>query len=469
VIVVHVAGRPLPLDPRLAWRALHTDIASMPRALKAWLLFLSGLMAVGGIAALRTFFFPGDKGVATTPTVEWGLLIVGYVFFAVTTSGLCLASSLGTVFGIDRFRPLEKRHAVLAVLCLVTALGVIALDLHFPIRLIFGVALNPQPTSPMWWMGVAYGAYLCFLLVEVWSIFWHHPRIHQWACLMASIAAVIAPTTLGAVFAVLEARAFWNTMFTPLHMLAAAFVSGVSLLAIVFYVVGRLRLVGWERARSHAQPAIRLLLTLGLVAIALLVGRQLLAGMTTSDPGLRGATDLLLTGPLAPEFVGVRLVAGIGVPMLLIALPWTRTPAGLAVAAVLAIVGVFADRLTFVEAGQMAPVTTVSGVVSAPYAAYSPSLVEIAIIVGGVGLIAFMYTLAERYLDLSESEVHVMIWLPPALVARVRAAMPVFTLPRLRRRPRVAPDEQTDQVEPENVARLDIESEPLEEAESWPA
>jgi Ni/Fe-hydrogenase subunit HybB-like protein len=132
-------------------------------------------------------------------------------------------------------------------------------------------------------------------------------------------------------------------------------------------------------------------------------------------------------------------------------------------------VGVFADRLTFVEAGQMAPVTTVSGVVSAPYAAYSPSLVEIAIIVGGVGLIAFMYTLAERYLDLSESEVHVMIWLPPALVARVRAALPVITLPRLRRRPRVALGEQTEQLEPETRARPDIESEPPEEAESWPA
>jgi hypothetical protein len=80
-----------------------------------------------------------------------------------------------------------------------------------------------------------------------------------------------------------------------------------------------------------------------------------------------------------------------------------------------------------------------------------------------------MYTLAERYLDLSESEVHVMIWLPPALVARVRAALPVITLPRLRRRPRVALGEQTEQVEPETLARPDIESGPPEKAESWPA
>jgi molybdopterin-containing oxidoreductase family membrane subunit len=451
VIVVTVAGRPLPLDPRLAWRAIRNDIAAMPRALKAWLLFLMLLMGIGAVGAVRALF-PGDKGIATTPTVEWGLLIVGYVFFAITTSGLCLASSLGTVFGIDRFRPLEKRHAVLAVLCLVTAFGVIALDLHFPVRMVLGAVLNPSPSSPMWWMGVFYGAYLASLLVEVWSIFWRHPRIHQWSCLSSSVIAIFAPLTLGAVFAVLDSRAFWNGLFTPLHMVAAAYVSGVAVLAIVFYLVGRLRLVGWERGVAVAQPAVRGLLGLGLAVLSLLVARQLFAGLTSTDVGLASATQLLLTGPLAPEYVGLRLVGGLTIPLLLIALPRTRTPRGLMVAALLSLVGVFVDRLTFVEAGQQAPVTTVSGVVSAPFAAYSPSPVEIAIVVGGIALVAFVYTLAERYLDLSESEAHTMIWLPAWALAgfatatgasrRAARALPRFHRPR--RRPAIADDEQTE-------------------------
>jgi Ni/Fe-hydrogenase subunit HybB-like protein len=442
VIVLTVAGRPLPLDPRRAWRAIKADVAAMPRALKAWLLFLLVLMGIGAIGAVRALF-PGDKGIATTPTVEWGLLIIGYVFFAITTSGLCLASSLGTVFGIDRFRPLEKRHAILAVLCLVTAFGVIALDLHFPVRLMFGVVFNPAPTSPMWWMGVFYGAYLVSLLIEVWSIFWHHPRIHQWSCLSSSVIAIFAPLTLGAVFAVLESRAFWHGLFTPLHMIAAAYVSGVALLAIVFYAVGRLRLVGWERAISVAQPAVRLLLGLGLVVLAIVVARQLLAGLMTADVGLRAATDLLLTGPLAPEYIGLRLIGGLALPLLLLAVPQTRTPAGLVLAGALAFIGVFVDRLTFVIAGQAAPVTTVSGVVSAPVAVYTPSLVEIAIVIGGLALVAFAYTLAERYLDLSESDVHTIIrlpaWalaglaLPGQMTRRAAALMPPL---RLRRRVR---------------------------------
>jgi hypothetical protein len=122
------------------------------------------------------------------------------------------------------------------------------------------------------------------------------------------------------------------------------------------------------------------------------------------------------------------------------------------VAALLSLVGVFVDRLTFVEAGQQAPVTTVSGVVSAPFAAYSPSPVEIAIVVGGIALVAFVYTLAERYLDLSESEAHTMIWLPAWALAgfatatgasrRAARALPRFHRPR--RRPAIAGDEQTE-------------------------
>jgi molybdopterin-containing oxidoreductase family membrane subunit len=447
-VIVTVAGRPLSLDPRPAWRAIKADIAAMPPALKAWLTVLIVLMGVGAIGAVRALF-PGDKGIATTPTVEWGLLIIGYVFFAITTSGLCLASSLGTVFGIDRFRPLEKRHAVLAVLCLVTAFGVIALDLHFPVRLLFGVALNPAPTSPMWWMGVFYGAYLVSLLIEVWSIFWHHPRIHQWSCLSSSVIAIFAPLTLGAVFAVLESRALWHGLFTPLHMLVAAYVSGVAVLAIVFYAVGRLRLVGWERAIAVAQPAVRLLLALGLTVLAVIVARQLWAGVTSADAGLRAATDVLLTGPLAPEYVGLRLIGGLALPLLLIVVPQTRTPLGLVVAGALALTGVFVDRLTFVIAGQAAPVTTVSGVVSVPVATYAPSLVEIAIVVGGLALVAFAYTLAERYLDLSESEGHATMlpaWalaglaLPGRLTRRAVALLPPI---RLRRRVRApAADEE---------------------------
>jgi len=421
-----LAGHPIPVAPRAALAVLEHEALSMPRGLRLWIGFLLAVLGLAVPAALLALP-PGWEVLGTSPTFEWGLLIVGYVFFAITTSGLCLASSLGTVFGIERFRPLEKRHAILAVLCLLAAFGIIALDLHYPVRLIFGAVTHPSPTSPMWWMGIFYGAYLGVLLVEVWSMFTDHPRLHQAACTTAAGIAIIAPATLGAVFGVLVARPFWYGPFTPILMVASAFLSGTALLGIVFYVVHRLGLQGAERAASLAIPAIRTLLAIGLVTVSLLVIRQVIAGFTADRPAIVEATVALLAGPLAPQFWVVRVGLGLAVPLVLVAIPATRTLVGTLVAATLSLMGVFADRLLFVSAGQIGP-GSVAGVVAAPYATYTPSPVEIAIVLGAAAFVALGYTMSERYLDLTESKAHPVLSLPK-LWGRRRGPQPEVELP----------------------------------------
>jgi len=409
-MTVTVAGREVALSPRLAYRALVAEVERTPRVLKVWYSFLLALMALGAVGAAFTLA-PGTEVFGTTPSFEWGILISAYVFFAITTSGLCLGSSLGTVFGIDMFRPLEKRHAILAVLSLTTAFGIIALDLHYPVRMAFGAVFNPSFSSPMWWMGAFYAAYLVFLLIEVWSMFFGHDDVHRYACLASSCTAVLAPSTLGAVFGVLFARGFWYGLFTPIAMLVTALLAGSALLGMVFYFVVRFELAGFERGRTLAIPAIRILLAVALVGSLVLLGRGLLVGLTSEDLALHGGTMALLSGPLAIPF-WIRLVGGLAIPLVLIALPATRTVSGTGIAAGLAFVGVIVDRLLFVSAGQIIPTTAVGGVVSDPYVAYTPSLVEISIVLAAFAFVAFVYTLAERYLDLREAEVHMGFHLP---------------------------------------------------------
>jgi molybdopterin-containing oxidoreductase family membrane subunit len=409
-MTVTVAGRSLPLSPRAAYLVVRAEVARTPRALKAWYAVLLVLMAFGALGAVATIA-PGTEVFGTTPSFEWGILIAAYVFFAITTSGLCLSSSLGTVFGIEMFRPLEKRHALLAVLTLTTAFGIIALDLHYPVRMAFGAVFNPSLSSPMWWMGAFYAVYLVFLLVEVWSMFTDHPRVHRSACLASSCTAVLAPATLGAVFAVLFARTYWYGLFTPVTMLVTALLAGSALLGIVFALVVHLRLAGFERANRLAIPAIRILLVAGLTGSILLAGGALLAGLMSDDHAFRAATTALVSGPLAIPFWG-RFAIGLVVPLVLVALPRTRTVIGTGIAAGLAFAGVLVDRILFVSAGQIIPTTAVGGVVSDGYVPYVPSLVEISIVIGALAFVAFIYTLAERYLDLTEADVHFGFHLP---------------------------------------------------------
>ena len=282
-------------------------------------------------------------------------MIIGYVFFAIMTSGLCLASSLGTVFGIERFQPFEKRHAILAVLSLTTAFLIIALDLHYPVRMVLGAVFVPSPISPMWWMGVFYGVYLVVLLVEVWSMFTPHPKIHQYACTTAAVIAILAPFTLGAVFGVMNAKAYWFGIFTPILMVASAFLAGTALLGIVFYLVYRLRLADFERAAPIALPSVRLLLAVGIALVGALIARQVVAGLSVNVRGLREATTALLIGPLAPLF-WLRVIGGLVIPAVLVVLPVGRRPEAVFAASILALTGILVDRFLFVAAGQIAPI-----------------------------------------------------------------------------------------------------------------
>jgi Ni/Fe-hydrogenase subunit HybB-like protein len=400
-----VGQRTLDLDPRTVVGAVKREVASESLPLRAWFGLLTVLIVVGAYGALLALP-PGDEVLGTKPTFEWGLLIMAYVFFAITTSGLCLASSLGTVFGIEMFVPLEKRHAILAVLSLVTAFGIIALDLHYPVRLVFGAVLSPSPSSPMWWMGVLYGMYLMFLLTEVASMFTAHWSIHRAACLASSVTAIFAPMTLGAVFGVIAARTFWYGLLTPPFMIVSAFLSGTALLGIVFYCVHRFELVGFERARSLAIPAIRLLLTIAVAVAILFLIVETMLGLTSSVPGQAEATRALVIGPLAPASWGIRVLLGLVVPLVLLTLPRTRNPEGLFAASILAFVGLLTDRVLFVAGGQIAPTTAAAGTVASPYTSYTPTFVEISILVAAFASIALVYTLAERFLDMSEHTGH---------------------------------------------------------------
>jgi molybdopterin-containing oxidoreductase family membrane subunit len=396
-----IANRVVSVDPGIVWAAIKHEFARQSTPLRRWLAFLGCLIAFGACGAIAAIA-PGAKGFGTTPAFEWGLLIAAYVFFAVTTSGLCLASSLGTVFGIQMFMPLERRHAILAVLFLVAGFGIIALDLHYPIRLMFGVAMSPSPRSAMWWMGVLYAIYLGFLLTEVWSMFTGHPRIHRAACVLSTVMAVAAPSTLGAVFGVLVARPFWHGAFVPAYFLVTAFLSGTALLGIVFVLVNRLGLRGHGPDTDRVIPALGILLALALAGTLFLTAWQTIVDLYGGVPGLSKAVEALVVGPLALRFWVVRVLLGLLVPLVVLVRTRPATGLDVLVASCLAFVGIFADRIGFVTAGQVVPGSAASGVVSQPLAEYAPSLVEISIVVGALGLVGFLYTLAERFLDLAQ-------------------------------------------------------------------
>jgi molybdopterin-containing oxidoreductase family membrane subunit len=339
---VGLAAHPLRLSPRAVIGALAGEVRRYSTRFRLWMAFLLAALAFFAVCA-AVAIPPGWAVTGTNPSFEWGLFIVGYVFFAIMTSGLCLSASLGTVFGIERFRPLEKRHLVLAILSLTTAFIIIAIDLHYPVRMVLGAVLVPSPTSPMWWMGVFYGGYLVFLLIELYATWFHKRRLHQVASILTTSTAVAAPATLGAVFGVLAAKPFWFGVFTPVLMIASALLAGAALLGIIFAAVWKFRLSGWERAASLAIPAVRILLGVALVAVSILLARHVAAGYLSDTVGAREAAVALTIGPLAIPF-WIRVMMGLAIPFVIVVSPAGRSLKGVLAASLLVLPMVVLDR-----------------------------------------------------------------------------------------------------------------------------
>jgi Ni/Fe-hydrogenase subunit HybB-like protein len=378
--------------------AVGREVASQSIGVKRWFAALTLIAIVGGAASIFTIA-PGAETFGTTPRFEWGVLIAAYAFFVVTTSGLCLVSSLGMVFGIDRFKPVEMRHVFLALLFLTTGFGVIALDLQYPLRLVFGAVFSPSLTSPMWWMGAVYAGYLGILVFELLANLSRHPRLAHAACVISMGFAVVAPSTLGMVFGSLVSRPFWQGSATPVYLVLTAVLSGASVLGITFAVVNRLRLPG---SGPDAQGVIEGIGRLLLLTLAVVIGYTVLRTATAflfGSVAERAAVVALISGPLGPQSWVLRVGAGFLLPLLLLTWPGRHRGTAIFAASCLTLAGVFVDRLQFVSAGQISlPSASVTAVT---YSTYTPSLVEIGIVVGACAVIPLLYSLAERFFDLS--------------------------------------------------------------------
>ena len=211
--------------------------------------------------------------------------------------------------------------------------------------------------------------------------------------------AVVAPSTLGMVFGSLVSRPFWQGSATPVYLVLTAVLSGASVLGITFAVVNRLRLPGSGPDALGVIEGIGrlLLLTLAIVIgyTALRTGLALVFGSAAE----RAAAVALISGPLGPQSWVLRVGIGFLLPLVLLTWPGRHRNTAVFAASCLTLAGVFVDRLQFVSAGQISlPGASVTAVT---YSTYTPSLVEIGIVVGACAVIPLLYSLAERFFDLS--------------------------------------------------------------------
>lgn len=366
-------------------------------------IYLSGvilfalLFIAGFVTGIYSVYFEGSRhAYGTSREIPLAMLIATYIFFVVASTGLCLVSSIGHIFGVRAFQPIGKRAVLLSVITILSGFLVIGLELENPFRLALYLFASPNFSSNIWWMGTLYACEVVLLIIEFIYLMLDRHRISAVVGFFGILFGVAAISNLGGVFAMLNGREFWYGPYLPIFFIASAVMMGCA--AIIFFTViaYRIRGAALDGPVARSLAAVGKLLML-MLAVVLFFTIWRMVSLTGGGTEKLMVLDALVSGPYAFNFWVMEIGLGIVLPFALL-LGSRGTRIGIMfLAAVLMILGAFFARLQMVVAGQIVPLYWDLGVLEfSRLHAYAPTWREVMVVLAGVGFCGAAFLLGEK-------------------------------------------------------------------------
>jgi molybdopterin-containing oxidoreductase family membrane subunit len=346
---------------------------------------VTGLLFVIGLIAWIVQLVQGVGATALTNLNTWGIYIAGFIFFMGLSAGMLVLASLPVLFALPKFRPYASLAAFVALVSLVVGGLFILVDIGKPDRL-WRIVRFAHLGSPMLWDMLLTVVYLIVATVFLRRLMTAKTDAGLKPVAVLALLAGLADGLTAFVFATQVGREFWFSAVQPMSFFIAALASAGALLLLLMLVLkpGEAKLL---EVRELAPLA-------GLTAACLVLGLLQVASevITLAFGRSTGGLELVQVMLASPLF-WIEMAAGV-LAIVLLLLPTTRAlKSGLALGAGLALLHLAAKRLLFVQMGFSVQNITYPGVAIAPAGAYFPGLVEWGVVVGLVGLFAFLLVL----------------------------------------------------------------------------
>lgn len=358
---------------------------------------LAVLSLIGVGAGIHSLYVGHEHTFGVSRAVPWGSLIAAYVFFVVTSTGLCIVSSVGHVFGFQNFNPIAKRAVFLSIATIVAGFLVIAFEIENSWRMPVGNVIGANPTSNIWWMGTLYGAYLFFMMLEFIMLQKESHKVATAFGLAGLLTGVVAHSNLGAVFGLLNGREFWHGPYMPIYFIASAAMSGC--VAIIFFTCLAYRFNGWKMSEKmkFSMESVAKMGALMMAVILFFTSWKMIAGVTGHPPGKFAAMEALLTGPYAVNFWIGEVGMGMVLPFIIIMAVRGKNMNAIFAASLSGMIGIYFMRYDLVIVGQLVPHYHGMGLVDYPeLLTYSPSLHENLIVMGGFAFCGLLFLIGEK-------------------------------------------------------------------------
>jgi molybdopterin-containing oxidoreductase family membrane subunit len=360
-----------------------------------------GLVVCGGYAVAQLVSAGHSAYAADSRGIFWGLPIVTYDFFLLSSTGLAMLASAWTVFGLKDFEPIARRALWLAVAALVGGVAALFMELGAPLRALLLIPTSMQTAAPLFWKvwGIIFYAIALVVLTVKWLKAGGDAQPPKWAALLAFAAALFITFVAGTVYGMMAMRPFWFGGEISLAFIVEALLGAVTFVIIFTHLAHGMDSGRFSEGtrRLFAGPLAGLFGAL-VVAHGLFVVSRLVAGLWSNADGMQ-VWHHLWSRPLFQA----ELWVGIGVPLLLTVLPGPRkSPALQLLAAVVALAALFVARYDFVLGGQM--VALFKGSWAQGLLSYTPTLAEWAALATAVFLANVVNAGGERAFALGSRE-----------------------------------------------------------------
>ncbi|MDO8785342.1 MAG: NrfD/PsrC family molybdoenzyme membrane anchor subunit [Syntrophales bacterium] len=284
--------------------------------------------------------------------IPWKFYIPLYFYFTGLSAGSFILSSLSTVFGIKKYKPLALPAALISFILLLLAPVSLILDLQQPLR--FWHTLVPSFFNPK--SVISYGSWLLTLypignMIYIWFIFVKDDRMMKVLGTITVPLAISVHAYTGFAFAVIRGRTWWHSALMPGYFLTSAILSGVALLLLVAFVMDKF---SEEKLSGEVfSDLYNMMIVIILVDLFWVISFGLTLLLSNAD-GF-AAISTALHDPL---YVWGEIVMGMLVPLFLLIFPSTRRSRGwVALSAVLVIIGVYIMRYSLVFIGFAVPLS----------------------------------------------------------------------------------------------------------------
>lgn len=352
------------------------------------------VMFVGGAI---NYLQHGHQSFNTTRQHPWGILISMYIFFVVSSTGLCIISSIGHVFGIEEFKQISKRAIAGAIITLLAGFAVIGLEIGHPIRMVIYNILTPGLTSAIWWMGTLYGAYLVFICFEFFFLVKNNHKYSKWFGIGGLLFGLAAHSNLGAVFGFLISRPVANGVFYPVYFILSAMITGCYLIFLMY---------GFRYKMDFPLHVKNMLVKLGKILgmlLAVLIFFEFWKIVTAMYGNMPERSATIFHLIQTPNFIVGELILGMLIPFFVILFSQAKAIKAMVWSSLLGMIGVFFMRYDLVHDTLIYPMQTLKVreyQLPPTFIEYFPSLTEISIGFGGIGVALLLYFLANKVFNL---------------------------------------------------------------------